>query len=125
MNEKRKMIYIRGPISNNEDSIEQFDNAMIELGDQGYIPVRPIGSWADDPYALDYKEYIELDLALLRMCDGIYMLRGWEGSKGARAEKYYAECLDLEIMYEEQAMKEAAEAFEECFDKLEKMGVAK
>lgn len=118
MNEKRKRIYISGPITNNEDYIEQFDNAMIELGDQGYIPVRPIGSWADDPYTLDYKEHIELDLALLRMCDGICMLDGWETSDGSRAEKAYAECLGMEVMYETKIMEEAAEAFMASYDKL-------
>jgi hypothetical protein len=32
--------------------------------------------------------------------EGIYMLKGWETSKGAKAEKALAEALGLEIMYE-------------------------
>lgn len=33
--------------------------------------------------------------------DGIYMLKGWEASKGAKAEKALAEALGLEVMYDE------------------------
>ena len=32
--------------------------------------------------------------------DGIYLLEGWENSKGALAEKATAEALGLEVMYE-------------------------
>lgn len=33
--------------------------------------------------------------------EGIYMLKGWEASKGAKAEHALAEALGLEIMYED------------------------
>lgn len=32
--------------------------------------------------------------------DGVYLLEGWEASKGALAEKATAEALGLEVMYE-------------------------
>ncbi len=40
------------------------------------------------------------DLELLRRCDAIYMLGGWENSEGAKAELKLAEKLGLEIIYE-------------------------
>ena len=33
-------------------------------------------------------------------CDAIYMLRGWENSKGARAEHAVAVWVGLDIMYQ-------------------------
>ena len=35
--------------------------------------------------------------------DGVYLLAGWENSRGALAEKATAEALGLEILYEEAA----------------------
>jgi hypothetical protein len=40
------------------------------------------------------------DVAAILQCDGIYLLKGWETSKGATAEKAIAEWKGLDIMYE-------------------------
>lgn len=43
------------------------------------------------------------DLAwICQQADGIYLLKGWEKSKGANAEKATAEALGLVVMYEEE-----------------------
>ena len=46
---------------------------------------------------------IDRDVAALKKCDAIYLLRGWESSKGANAEKALAEWMRLEVMYQEDA----------------------
>lgn len=41
------------------------------------------------------------DIELLLSCDGIYMLKGWEKSKGAKLEHEIATALKIKMMYEE------------------------
>lgn len=47
-----------------------------------------------------YEEYMELDMFLLNLCDGIYMLKGWKTSCGANREYGYALAKGMEIMFE-------------------------
>ncbi len=46
------------------------------------------------------QDAIDRDLAALKTCDGIYMLRGWELSRGARAEKALAEWMGLQVAFQ-------------------------
>jgi hypothetical protein len=42
------------------------------------------------------------DIALLLGCDYIYMLRGWELSKGAKLELDVASSCGIEVLFENQ-----------------------
>lgn len=44
-----------------------------------------------------YSEYMHICLELIKMCDAIYMMPGWETSKGATKEYEYAKKLGLII----------------------------
>lgn len=44
---------------------------------------------------------MKADIKLLMDCDAIYLLKGWEDSKGARIEKELAESLGYRIIKEE------------------------
>ena len=55
-----------------------------------------------DKLPLTYDEYMELDLMLLDMCGVIYMMNGWEKSKGACIEFGYAVAKELIILSEVQ-----------------------
>jgi hypothetical protein len=46
------------------------------------------------------KEVVRDDIDFLLNCDGIYMLRSWENSVGARAEHAIAVLLKIFILYE-------------------------
>lgn len=48
----------------------------------------------------EYKEYMDMSMMMLSMCDGIYMLKGWEKSTGANREFGYALASDMIIMRE-------------------------
>ena len=48
-----------------------------------------------------YEEYMKIDMSLLSICDTIYMLKGWENSRGANREYGYALGKRMTILYEE------------------------
>ena len=82
-------IYISGPITNVLDYKEKFARAEQNLKVK-YPDAEIINPTVLDKLPLTYDEYMELDLRLLGMCEGIYMLKGWEDSKGANREYGYA-----------------------------------
>lgn len=82
-------IYISGPITNVPDYKEKFARSEQNLKAK-YPDAEIINPTVLDKFPLTYDEYMELDLMLLDMCDAIYMLKGWEDSKGANREYGYA-----------------------------------
>ena len=82
-------IYISGPITNVIDYKEKFARAEQNLKAK-YPDAEIINPTVLDKLPLTYDEYMELDLRLLGMCEGIYMLKDWEDSKGANREYGYA-----------------------------------
>jgi hypothetical protein len=93
-------IYISGAITNNPNAKEQFDKAkqtLLELNKK-YYPISPM----DLPHYHDQKwsSYMREDIKAMMDCQGIYLIEGWEKSKGARIEKELAESLDFKIIYE-------------------------
>lgn len=94
--EKRtEKIYISGGITNNPDYKKQFTRKYAEL-ENDYIVLHPLMINAQ----LSWKEYMRIDLAMIAVCNCIYMLKGWENSRGAKIEHFYAEYLGLKIIYE-------------------------
>lgn len=88
-------VYIAGAITDNKNYIKQFETAeknILKAGDTPLNPVKNIG--------FGYKEYINMGLCELMHCDAIYMLKGYEESKGALLELKYAETVGLKIFYQ-------------------------
>jgi hypothetical protein len=89
-----------------------FDAATERLNKQGLYVISPADldreseGWHYPPEGIEFKtadqiKFMQRDIEALSNCDAIYMLKGWEDSKGARVEKAYAEYLDLHVFYEE------------------------
>jgi hypothetical protein len=58
---------------------------------------------ATQDFGFDLREALGDDLAwICKHADAIYLLTGWEDSRGAKAEKAVAEALNLEVYYEYQ-----------------------
>jgi hypothetical protein len=93
-----KRIYISGPISRLKDNNKQsFINAKNKLLILGYEVKSPFDITESE---MTYVEYMRFDIRALTFCDSIYMLNGWQDSKGARLEKLIAEAIGLKILYE-------------------------
>jgi hypothetical protein len=105
-------IYIAGPMTGYENyNFAAFDLAKARLSN--IFSVEGIKSPADmdrelglepdengDIENFDYHAAIKRCCDSVFECDAIYMLTGWENSKGARAEHAIAVALDMEIIYE-------------------------
>lgn len=91
-------IYISGKISGTHDYLERFKKAEDILKADGWQVINPAAIGDLLPKNTTYKQYMQLDLMLLSMCDAIYMINGWENSEGAKAEHQYAEALGLVII---------------------------
>ena len=96
-----KRIYISGPITGDPDYLRKFKQAETELIYQGYTSiVNPAKVNRLLPEDFTHQEYMDVSIAQLRCCDAIYLLRGWEQSRGAKIEKEIAESEGKEIVYQ-------------------------
>ena len=93
-------IYISGAITGTTDFMERFAKAEKELTKQGYSVVNPAKVNAQLPEDTKYEEYMKMCFCMLNMCDGIYMLKGWEKSCGANREYGYAMAKEKTIFIE-------------------------
>lgn len=87
-------VYISGPITGNENYVYEFKQREKELFESGYKPVSPVTSGRLLKKKLgrepSWEEYIEDALKVLKDCEGINFLPGWEKSRGAKIEHDFA-----------------------------------
>lgn len=85
------MIYISGAITKIGvmKATAIFNNTELKLKEQGYEVVNPCRTNNTLP-ELDHDGYMAVSMAMLSLCDTIYMLKGWEDSDGAKEELQYA-----------------------------------
>lgn len=104
-----KIIYISGPMTGiPELNFPAFYAAQELLESKGYTVVNPveIGKAIIMPDGLSDEEiyliYLRADIAemLNRGCNSIYLLKGWESSRGANTELELARDLGFEILLE-------------------------
>ena len=77
------VLYLSGPITGNDNYIEQFFDA------QHYLIIMfkcPVLNPANLPDGLDYEQYMTIDMAMVKACDVMVMLDGWNNSNRARRE---------------------------------------
>lgn len=93
-------IYISGKITGTDDYMQRFERAQKELEKEGHSVINPAEVNSKLPKDTTYEEYMKMSLTMLDMCKGIYMLEGWEDSKGANREYGYALAKGKAIYFE-------------------------
>lgn len=114
-------VYVAGPMRGYpEFNFPAFYAAANKLRDEGHVVFNPAerdnqthgadiskGNATGDEeqaakeHGFNLREALGADLAwICAEADAVYMLVGWENSKGARAEKATAEALGLWVMYQ-------------------------
>ncbi|MCD8295834.1 MAG: DUF4406 domain-containing protein [Clostridia bacterium] len=106
MSKPEPKIYISGPITGTDDYMERFAAAERHLRELGYgikilNPAKENAVMAS--MGASYYSIMHQCLREMQGCNMIYMIKGWQGSKGARLEYAYADAMGFEICYEDPA----------------------
>ena len=113
-----RTVYIAGPMRGIKYyNFPAFDMAESDLTAKGYNVINPADldrltgfdamdlpadyDWDSIPEGFSFDDCVTRDLKAVRECDIIYMLHGWEESKGAQAELALAEWLGKEVRYQD------------------------
>ncbi len=109
-----KVIYVAGKYLGDCDweTYQNIHNARVSahrLWNEGWAVICPHSNTAffggvnerdkDNPNG-DWQKWIKGDLEIISRCDAVYMIKGWENSKGAKLELKEAQRLGKEILYE-------------------------
>ncbi len=93
-----KRIYLSGPITGREaEATAAFENAEHMVRRMGHYPINPEKCLRATNY--EHDDYMPINLAMLKPCDGILLLPGWRESVGACAEWGMALALGKDILY--------------------------
>jgi len=103
-----RVLYIAGKYSDKDDTkqlanIRHAGQAAIAMWRKGYAVICPHLNTAlfDWTYPeVERNVWIDGDLEILRRCDVVYFLKGYEESEGAMLEFKLANDLGLEILFE-------------------------
>lgn len=95
-----KKVYISGPITGTKDYLEKFEDieTALVLVHQGVEVINPAKVNANFPESTTWEEYMRMSLCMLSMCDGIYMMEGWQQSRGANLEYAYAKGMGIMVL---------------------------
>ena len=93
-------VYISGAIAHYDmaERKEAFSDAEMRLRSMGFNPVNPFKNGLPDE--AHWREHMRADIRLLLDCEFIYMLQGWELSKGAKLELDVASSCGIKVLFE-------------------------
>jgi len=94
-------IYISGPMRGIHDYNRAAFNAVAaRIEANGHYVLNP----AMHPDGWTQREYMLIDLAMVAASDAVFMLPNWEPSKGAKAEKAFADAIGVPVHLPESEM---------------------
>ena len=81
-------IYISIPISGHDKNTQMAKASKIAnaIASLGHTPINPFILGAMLPPTLTYADILGVDISALLKCDGIYMCKDWESSRGCHLE---------------------------------------
>lgn len=83
-------VYISGALTNDPGQNAKFGRTAVWLNAFGVEAVNPVST-----ALYSRKHRIDRALEMLRDCDMICMIPGWQASEGARLEHHYAEVVGM------------------------------
>lgn len=91
-------VYISGPISGLPfDEVEKaFSEAESKMLEEGFEVVNPLNNGL--PRESTWNNHMKADIKLLMGCDTIYLLKGYEDSRGAMIEYDLARILGFDLI---------------------------
>ena len=98
--EKGKIVYLSGKITDNENYKKDFAVAEVYLRQMGYIVLNPAQLDEISTEQLTYEQYMKICYRLIDIADIVFMVSGWNESKGANAELTYAKSIGKKVMYQ-------------------------
>ncbi len=102
---RKFVIYVAGPYraptwGGVKKNVADAMDVAAELLEAGYTVICPHSmTHGFEMYGLANDVFLESDLELVRRCDALVMLPGWQSSRGSRAEHELATSLDKHITY--------------------------
>lgn len=102
---RKKIVYISGPMSGIPNyNKESFSKAMDYIKDMGFDCINPVDICSElsflptDTEDIKWKECMKLDIKALLGCSDIFLLPGWNQSRGAKLEYTLAVAMGLGVM---------------------------
>jgi hypothetical protein len=96
----RMIVYLSGKITGNDNYRNNFAKAeyWVRLKGHKVINTAKVG---DSLPELTYEQYMQIDYKLIEIADCVCMIKGWQTSKGAKAELAYAKSIGKKVIYQE------------------------
>lgn len=106
-------VYIAGKITGLDEVLvlKKFNGSKRQLRKQGCAVMSPAVLASNDGFG--HSDYMHVCLAMIDVCDAIYMQKDWRDSKGAKMELQHARSLKKKIFYEDENTREDSEQEEE------------
>jgi hypothetical protein len=100
-----KIAYIAGAyrsetISGTVKNIRAAEYVAIKYWKKGYAVICPHKNTALFDGLMPDKTWLDGDIEILKRCDVIVMMQGWEDSTGSKAEHFFALRNGIEIIYD-------------------------
>lgn len=97
-------VYISGPITGTEDYLERFEKTKASIMAAGAEVINPAALNYVMPKDATHEEYMKMCIPLLDMADVIYMMSGWQQSKGCGIEFEHAYENGISICFEKETV---------------------
>lgn len=98
--QRSKVIYIAGPMTGLPNyNFDNFNRVSDEFRAQGWEVHNPADHGVSE--GATWEDYMAYDLTKVGLCGAMYMLKGWQMSRGACLEQLIATSLKFNIIYEE------------------------